>query len=92
MQIPDIASAEVAPDGAFKVRLPNFAVDPFVSGDSSAEFVLYLTDRNVTLEARAEESQFSIMHGLKVAPSYPSDLIFVPRTYNLKPSSASPAR
>jgi hypothetical protein len=36
-QIWRIASAAVAPDGTFKMELPDFGADPIVSGDESAE-------------------------------------------------------
>jgi hypothetical protein len=36
-QIWRIASAAVAPDGTFKLDLPDFGADPIVSGDGSAE-------------------------------------------------------
>jgi hypothetical protein len=91
LQIPDIATAEVARDGSFKVDLPDFALDPLVSGDSSAEFLFYLTDRQIALEPQAGDLRFA-MRGLKVETTYPSNLVFVPRQYNSKPSSASPTR
>ncbi len=90
MQIPAVATAKINADGTFKIELPNFAVDPFASSDNSAEFEFSLNDvvlapgqpnyRHMPLEPESKDLRSQI-GGLKLAATYPSDLILVPRKY-----------
>jgi hypothetical protein len=102
VSIPEIATAEVGTDGTFKIELPDFGADAITSrANGGGEFQFLLRDialapgypnyRTIGLEPDLEEFLGPRL-GLKFAASYPSDLVFVPHKYNLKPSAASPNR
>lgn len=106
VSIPEIATAEVGADGTFKIELPDFGADAITSRvNSGSEFQFLLRDialapgypnyRTIGLEPELEDLLGPRL-GLKIATSYPSDLIFVPYKYDLrytlKPSAANPTR
>ena len=74
-QIVGIATAEVASDGSFKMDLPDFRDDPFVADDLTAEieFRLHGVPNIPLLEPESSRNPW-----LKVAPSYPAEVTFVP--------------
>jgi len=91
LQIPEVASAKIAADGSFRANVPDFAEDPFFSGDSSAEFQLSLTNSYervgpVTEDLRSKEN------GVRIASSYPSEVVFVPFKLGSTIPSSIPAR
>ncbi len=63
-----IGDAEVEADGTFKIGLPDFSADPIAS-DGGFSFVLRTGKREV------------IMDGVRIAPSYPTDLTLVPHNW-----------
>lgn len=91
LQIPEVASATIAADGSFKVDIPDFAEDPFFSGDSSAEFELSLTSSHMRVGPVAQDFR-SWENGLKTASSYPREMVFVPFKLGSTISSGSTAR
>jgi hypothetical protein len=74
-QIVGIGTADVAADGTFKMELPDFSDDPIVSGDSSAELEFRLNGAKEVPLLEPESSQGTT---LRVAASYPAEVIFVP--------------
>jgi hypothetical protein len=89
ISIPEIATADVGTDGTFEIKLPDFSDDPVtsrVSAGAAFEFVLndtvlspgHSNYRHISLEPELEDLH-GPMAGLRIAQSYPSDLIFVPR-------------
>jgi hypothetical protein len=70
-----VATGEVHADGSFKIDLPDFSVDPTLSGHLG-EFQLDL-NHSIVLEPELEEWQ---MHGLRVASGYPNSLVLVRST------------
>lgn len=74
-QIAGIASAKVAADGSFKMELPDFRDDPFVADDSTAEIEFRL---NGAPNVSSLLPQLSQGQTLRVAASYPTEVIFVP--------------
>jgi len=91
LQILEVATATIAFDGSFKVNVPDFAEDPFFSGDSNAEFELTLTSSYMRVGPEAENLR-SEENGLKMASSYPSEIAFVPFHLGSKIPSGTPAR
>lgn len=91
LRIPEVASATIAADGFFKVNIPDFAGDPFFSGDSSAELELSLTSSYMRVGPVAQDVR-SKENGLKIASSYPSEMVFVPFQLGSKMPSGTPAR
>jgi hypothetical protein len=82
-QILRIASAAVAPDGTFKMELPDFGADPIVSGDESAELefqISGLKDRFI-LQPQAAKGIETKAVSIIVAPSYPSEVTFLAVTF-----------
>jgi hypothetical protein len=80
--IPKIATGQLKADGTFKIELPDFSADPIASGfrDAGFDFLAHGA-RWIHLEPEAKEFRSSRI-GLRVAPSYPSDLLFVPHQWN----------
>lgn len=85
--IPNIASAPTQPDGSFKIVLPDFAHDPVVSGDPSGHFELNLKNPHKSIVPLSEDWQTQELGDLRVSSSYPSDMVFVPRSYPKMSSS-----
>jgi hypothetical protein len=80
--IPDIATAKLEPDGSFQIELPDFSADPIASGYLDAGFEFFTPGRQGThLEPESKDFQSQSID-LRIAPSYPSNLIFVPRKRN----------
>jgi hypothetical protein len=78
-QIWGIASAPVAPDGTFKLDLPDFGADPIVSGDGSAELqfrISGLKDHFVLQPQPAKGIETKAI-SIAVAPSYPEEVTFL---------------
>ena len=80
--IPKIATGQLKADGTFKIELPDFSADPIASGfrDAGFDFLAHGA-RWIHLEPEAKEFRSSRI-GLRVAPSYPSDLLFIPHQWN----------
>jgi hypothetical protein len=70
----DIATTKVDAEGTFTVELPNFTTNPVLSGADGFEFSI----RKGYLEPESKDFQ-SPTHSMKIASSYPKDLIFIPR-------------
>ena len=74
----DIASANIAIDGSFKVELPDFSDDPISRGPVGFLFSVGESGKkHICLEPESRELR-SALGALKPAPSYPGDLIFLP--------------
>jgi hypothetical protein len=84
--IPEIVTVEVESDGTFKMELPDFSADPVASkyaefGFSFKDVVLaggYPNYRHISLEPESQDYRTE-MGGLRLSPSYPSNVIFVAR-------------
>ena len=75
----DIASATIGTDGSFKVELPDFSNDALVSRGGDVGFLFSVGENresHICLEPESPEARF-LLGGLKIAPSYPGDLIFL---------------
>jgi hypothetical protein len=78
-QIGRIASAPVAPDGTFKLDLPDFSADPIVSGDGTAELEFQiggLKDYFILQPQPAKGIETKAI-SIGVAPSYPEEVTFL---------------
>jgi hypothetical protein len=73
-QIIGVASADVSPDGTFKLELPDFSNDPMFAHDPSAELEFRVNGIKGPLLLQPEGSQRIT---ISVAPSYPY-LLLVP--------------
>lgn len=93
VSIPEIATAEVGADGTFRIALPGFGAGPVASRvNNDAEFGFVLREtvlapghanyRQTNLEPALKDDLHGPMMGLRIATSYPSDVIFVPRKPN----------
>jgi hypothetical protein len=82
-QIWRIASAAVAPDGTFKMELPDFGADPIVSGDESAELEFRIGGLKdyCILQPQAAKGIETKAASIVVAPSYPSEVTFLAVTF-----------
>ena len=78
-QIWRIASAAVAPDGTFKMELPDFSTDPIVSGDESAELEFRIggLKEHFILQPQPPRGIETKATSIGVAPSYPSEVTFL---------------
>lgn len=78
-QISRIASAAVAPDGTFKLDLPDFGADPIVSGDGSAELEFRIggLKDHFILQPQPAKGIETKATSIGVAPSYPSEVTFL---------------
>jgi len=74
LDIAGIATAEVAPDGSFKIELPDFNNDPIVS-NADRELDFWLSGIKGVPFLVPESSPTDTF---KVAASYPAEVIFVP--------------
>jgi len=77
-QIMRIATAAVAPNGTFKLDLPDFSADPIVSADESAELEFRiggLKDYYVLQPQLAKGIETKTI-SIRVATSYPSEVAF----------------
>ena len=77
-QIWRIASAAVAPDGTFKMELPDFSADPIVSGDESAELEFRIGGLKdyFILQPQPPKGIETKATSIGVASSYPSEVTF----------------
>jgi hypothetical protein len=78
-QIVDIATADVATDGSFKIDLPDFSADPIVSGDSTAEIEFRLNHSTLLRPESSNSPQFGI------SATYPIETTFVPVEWETVP-------
>jgi hypothetical protein len=78
-QIWRIASAAVAPDGTFKMELPDFGADPIVSGDGSAELEFRISGVKgyFILQPQPSKGVETRAISIGVAPSYPAEVDFL---------------
>ncbi len=78
-QIWRIASAAVAPDGTFKMELPDFGADPIISADSSAELEFRISGLkgNFILQPQPAKGIETKAVSIRVAPSYPAEVTFL---------------
>jgi hypothetical protein len=78
-QIWQIASAPIAPDGTFKLDLPDFGADPIVSGDGSAELEFRIGGLKdyFILQPQPAKGIETKATSIGVAPSYPSEVTFL---------------
>jgi hypothetical protein len=78
-QIWEIATAAVAPDGTFKMELPDFGDDPIVSGDSSAELEFRISGLQgyFILQPQPSKGIETKAVSIGVAPSYPAGVTFL---------------
>jgi hypothetical protein len=78
-QIWGIANAAVAPDGTFKLDLPDFGADPIVSGDGTAELEFRISGLkdHFILQPQPAEGVDSKAVSIRVAPSYPEEVTFL---------------
>ena len=78
-QIWRIASAAVAPDGTFKMELPDFGADPIVSGDGSAELEFRISGVKgyFILQPQPSKGIETRAISIGVAPSYPAEVTFL---------------
>jgi hypothetical protein len=84
LDIAGIATAEVAPDGSFKIELPDFSNDPIVSyADRELDF--WLSGIKGLPFLVPESSPTSTF---KVAASYPTEVIFVPLDFKDSPGQS----
>jgi hypothetical protein len=81
LDIAAIATAEVAPDGSFKIELPDFNSDPIVS-HAERELDFWLSGIKGIPFLVPESSPTNTF---KVAASYPSEVIFVPVDFKDSP-------
>jgi hypothetical protein len=75
LDISGVATAEVAPDGSFKIDLPDFNNDPIAS-DASHRFAFWLRGIKQVPPLLVPES--SPNDSFEFAASYPDEVIFVP--------------
>jgi len=82
-QILNISSADVAPDGSFKLDLPDFGRDPIVSSDGSAEldFRIRGLKDNFILQPQPAKGIVTQSISIGVASSYPSEVTFVATSF-----------
>jgi hypothetical protein len=74
LDIKGVANTAVAPDGSFKIELPDFSNDPIAS-NASRELFFWLTGvKGVPLLV----PESSASHAFEVAGAYPAEVIFVP--------------
>jgi hypothetical protein len=84
LDIKAVATAEVAPDGSFKIELPDFNNDPIVShADRELDFWLSGIKGMPFLVPETSPT-----NTFKVAASYPAEVIFVPLDFKDSPSQS----
>jgi hypothetical protein len=81
LDIKGVATAEVAPDGSFKIELPDFDNDPIVS-HAYRELDFWLSGIKGMPFLVPESSP---TNSFKVAASYPAEVIFVPLDFKDSP-------
>lgn len=75
IDISHVATAQVAPDGSFKIELPDFSNDPIAS-DASHTLAFWLKGIKQVPPLLVPESSTS--NSFEFAASYPGEVIFVP--------------
>jgi hypothetical protein len=78
-QIWGIATAAVAPDGTFKMELPDLTADPIVSSDSSAELEFRISGLQgyFILQPQPTKGIETKAISIEIAPSYPEEVTFL---------------
>ena len=78
--VPHIVLPTVRPDadGTFRLELPDFSADPIASQSvGGAEWHVHLRGKTTSVIEPQNEAFRSPAHGLKIAPSYQENLVFV---------------
>jgi hypothetical protein len=77
--IREIATAAIAPDGTFKLDLPDFSSDPIASDDPSAELEFWISGLkdHYILRPRSTNGIETGVISIRVAPSYPAEVTFL---------------
>ena len=75
----EIATAAIAPDGAFNLELPDFSSDPIASDDSSAELEFRISGLkdNYILRPQTHQGIETGAISIGFAPSYPAEVTFL---------------
>jgi hypothetical protein len=79
LDVKGVATAEVAPDGSFEIKLPDFYNDPIVS-HSYRQLDFWLSGVKGMPFLLPESS---LTNTFKVAVSYPAEIIFDPLDFKL---------